>query len=389
MKRVLTIIALLAAGTAANAQYYFQDAKNPEMLRFAERHEPCRKEIILPADVNGYNVYKADLHSHTIFSDGQVIPKFRVREAWQEGLDILAITDHIEARRMEEALYEYLKAYTDKKYLPKIEGVKAGMVDLNFSVNQAKPEGEALGILIVPGTEISRSGATVGHFNALFTTDNNTIYHDDVVESIKNAKKQGAVIQHNHPGWSRTSNKMTEAEKMAYEQGLIDGVEVMNSKDFYPNIIDRAVKEKLYMSANSDIHYSTANDYVAVGHMRPMTFVLAKECTLDAVKEALLKRRTIAYAYDTVCGEEKLLKEFFYASVRLTLLPGQTEVCRLTNLTSIPYILQRGSGNYFRLDPLSSITISLSKKNGEVPLTVVNAWVSEGKRLKVSIKPEK
>ena len=389
MKRVLTIIALLAAGTAADAQYYFQDSKNPEMLRFAERHEPCRKEIILPADVNGYNVYKADLHSHTIFSDGQVIPKFRVREAWQEGLDILAITDHIEARRMEEALYEYLKAYTDKKYLPKIEGVKAGMVDLNFSVNQAKPEGEALGILIVPGTEISRSGATVGHFNALFTTDNNTIYHDDVVESIKNAKKQGAVIQHNHPGWSRTSNKMTEAEKMAYEQGLIDGVEVMNSKDFYPNIIDRAVKEKLYMSANSDIHYSTANDYVAVGHMRPMTFVLAKECTLDAVKEALLKRRTIAYAYDTVCGEEKLLKEFFYASVRLTLLPGQTEVCRLTNLTSIPYILQRGSGNYFRLDPLSSITISLSKKNGEVPLTVVNAWVSEGKRLKVSIKPEK
>ena len=248
MKRVLTIIALLAAGTAADAQYYFQDSKNPEMLRFAERHEPCRKEIILPADVNGYNVYKADLHSHTIFSDGQVIPKFRVREAWQEGLDILAITDHIEARRMEEALYEYLKAYTDKKYLPKIEGVKAGMVDLNFSVNQAKPEGEALGILIVPGTEISRSGATVGHFNALFTTDNNTIYHDDVVESIKNAKKQGAVIQHNHPGWSRTSNKMTEAEKMAYEQGLIDGVEVMNSKDFYPNIIDRAVKEKLYMS---------------------------------------------------------------------------------------------------------------------------------------------
>ena len=389
MKRVLTVIAMLAAGTAADAQYYFQDAKNPEMLRFAERHEPCRKEIILPTDVNGYNVYKADLHSHTIFSDGQVIPKFRVREAWQEGLDILAITDHIEARRVEESLYEYLKAYTDKKYLPKVEGVKAGIVDLNFSVNQAIPEGEAVGLLIVPGTEISRSGDKVGHFNALFTTDNNTIYHDDVIESIKNAKKQGAIIQHNHPGWSRTSNQMTEAEKMAYEQGLIDGVEVMNSKDFYPNIIDRAVKEKLYMSANSDIHYSTANDYVVVGHMRPMTFVLAKECTLDAVKEALLKKRTIAYAYNTICGHEKLLKEFFYASVRLTVLPGQTEVCRLTNLTSIPYILQRGDGNYFRLDPLSSITISLSKKTGEVPLTVVNAWVSQDKRLKVSIKPEK
>lgn len=388
MKRVLTVIALLAAGTAANAQYYFQDAKNPEMLRFAERHEPCRKEIILPAKVNGFNVYKADLHSHTIFSDGQVIPRFRVREAWQEGLDILAITDHIEARRTEESLYEYLKAYTDKEYLPKVAGVKAGMVDLNFSVNQAKPEGDALGILIVPGTEISRSGATVGHFNALFTTDNNAIYHEDVIESIKNARNQGAIIQHNHPGWSRTSNQMTEAEKIAYEQGLIDGVETMNSKDFYPNIIDRAVEYGLYMCANSDIHYSTANDYVVLGHMRPMTFVLAEECTLDSVKDALKNKRTIAYAYNTLCGDEKLLADFFYASVRLTLLPGQKEACRLTNLTSVPFILQRGNGNYFRLDPLSSISISLSKKTGEVPLTVVNAWVSQDKRLKVSLKAE-
>ena len=31
--------------------------------------------------VNGYNVYKADLHTHTVFSDGQVMPNFRVNEA--------------------------------------------------------------------------------------------------------------------------------------------------------------------------------------------------------------------------------------------------------------------------------------------------------------------
>lgn len=388
MKRVLTFIAFTVAATAAHAQFYYQDAKNSEMLRFAERHDPCRKEIVLPAELNGYNVYKADFHSHTIFSDGQVIPRFRVREAWQNGLDILAITDHIEARRTEEALYEYLKAYTDKEYLPKIEGIKAKMVDLNFSVNQAKPEAEALGILIVPGTEISRSGAKVGHFNALFTTDNNAIYHDDVIESIKNARKQGALVQHNHPGWSRTSNQMTEAEKIAYEQGLIDGVEVMNGKDFYPNIIDRAVERGLYMCANSDIHYAIANDYNVVGHLRPMTIVLAKDCTLDSVKDALKNRRTIAYAYDTICGEEELLKDFFNASVRLTPIPGQEGACRLTNLTSLPYILQRGSGNYFRLDPFSSISISLSKNSTAIPLTVVNAWVSKDKRLKVSIAPE-
>ena len=72
MKRVLTIIALLAAGTAARAQFYYQDSKNPEMLRHAERHEPCRTEVVLPTQVNGFNVYKADLHSHTIYSDADL-----------------------------------------------------------------------------------------------------------------------------------------------------------------------------------------------------------------------------------------------------------------------------------------------------------------------------
>ncbi len=33
---------------------------------------------------------------HTVFSDGNVWPSVRVAEAWQEGLDVIAITDHME-----------------------------------------------------------------------------------------------------------------------------------------------------------------------------------------------------------------------------------------------------------------------------------------------------
>ena len=91
MKRIATLFVILASASVANAQYYYQDSKNTQMLRHAERHEPCRKEIILP-EVNGYNVYKADLHTHTVFSDGHVLPKFRMNEAWQDGLDVVAVT---------------------------------------------------------------------------------------------------------------------------------------------------------------------------------------------------------------------------------------------------------------------------------------------------------
>ena len=40
-----------------------------------------RNEIVIPK-VKGYNVYKADFHTHSIFSDGEVTPALRVEEAW-------------------------------------------------------------------------------------------------------------------------------------------------------------------------------------------------------------------------------------------------------------------------------------------------------------------
>lgn len=53
------------------------------------------EEIVLP-QVKGYNCYKGDFHVHTSYSDGKLNPAARVIEAWLDGLDIVAITDHYE-----------------------------------------------------------------------------------------------------------------------------------------------------------------------------------------------------------------------------------------------------------------------------------------------------
>ena len=66
-----------------------------------------RTEVVLP-EVNGYKVIKADLHTHTIYSDGQLTSSARVAEAWRDGLDAIAITDHIEVRHNIDAFVEYL-----------------------------------------------------------------------------------------------------------------------------------------------------------------------------------------------------------------------------------------------------------------------------------------
>lgn len=384
MKRIVIVLALTMAAVAANAQVYYPDSNNPDMTRYTERHEPCRKEIMIPSTLNGYNVYKADLHTHSIFSDGLVHPKWRVYEAWQDGLDVMAVTEHIENRAYENMFHEYLKEYTDKEYQKGPAGLKN--VDINFSIREAKKEAVKYGITIIPGSEITRSGSEVGHFNALFTTDNNLIYDEDPVQSIRNAKSQGALVMHNHPGWRRKDIKMTPTEKIAYGEGLIDGVEVMNGGMFFPGIIDRVREYNQFIAANTDVHKTTASDYRLTGADRPMTLILAKDKSLESLREALLQRRTIAFGFNTLCGSEELLRDFFHACVKVTRI-NETSVL-VTNMTSITFKLQQGKGRILNFDPFTSMVATVKKGSDTVSYRVVNMWTGVDSHPVIELKAE-
>ena len=105
-------------------------------------------------DIPGYVTLKADFHLHSIFSDGEVWPTVHVREALRDGLDAISLTEHLE-------------------YRPHKADV-AGGAWRAFEV--ARPVADRLGILLVPGVEITRpvpgvkSDWPVGsaHFNVLF-----------------------------------------------------------------------------------------------------------------------------------------------------------------------------------------------------------------------------
>ena len=355
MKKIILSIVLLSSAVCASAQNCYVDAANPEMLRFGDHHSPCRREIILPSQVGGYNIYKADLHTHSVYSDGHVTPSLRVKEAWMDGLDIIAVTEHIEWRPFEKQVQEYIG---------KVEGTEP---DLNTSVRMAQKEAAQWDIFIIPGAEITRNGTTVGHFNALFTQDNNLIYDEDPVQAIRNAKKQNALVLHNHPGWIRTSIDYTPTEQAAYDEGLIDGVEVMNGHEFYPGIIDRVRERSLFISANTDVHGVTTVDFNTAEQLRPMTLIFASERSETALREALESCRTLAFGHNILCGDENLLKDFFKASVKVTVAPDGGFM--LTNMTSIPYILKREGSNLFHLSPFSTV-----RMGGEPVFTVLNMF---------------
>lgn len=368
MRRIIAILAGMSLCAGLSAQTHYVDSDNKDMLRPFTVTGAERTEIVLP-QVNGYNVYKADLHIHTFYSDGQVSPQFRVSEAWRDGLDVIAITDHIEYRVHDAYMAEYLdvKRHEDDK-----------KVDFNVSMRIAQKDAPAYGITVIPGTEITRDAVTVGHYNVLFSTDNNLIYDDDPLVAIRNAKAQGALVMHNHPGWRHTDMVPSAFEQKVYAEGLIDGIEIMNTDEFYPQAIDRALQHGFFMSSNTDVHGATADEYLARGYYRNMTFILAEENTLEALREALEQRRTLAYSYGMIAGEEGLLKDFFNASVICRVLQADedgTKRVALTNNTSLSYYLRFGDDNPILLAPFTTLRFT-TDKDGNLEFVVENMWMS-------------
>lgn len=395
MKRLFLFLALAGLCLVdASAQ-----KKIPETVTLVQNANR-RTEIILP-QVNGLNVYKADLHTHSIYSDANLTPEERVAEAWYDGLDIFSMTDHVEYRRHEPTMLKFLKGYTGGEAKKAVnynvirkaaneEGIKA---DLNIPTKLAQKAAKAYGdaLLIIPGCEITREPKTIGHFNALFTTDNNTIYDTDPLQALRNAKKQGALITQNHPGWSRKSCDITEFEQKAFDENLIDGVEIMNGYWFYPKAMQRCVDKNLYMLGCTDIHHLTST-YKNNGHFRTMTLVFAKENSAKAVRKALEKGMTLAYSAGNIAGDAKLLQDFFKASVSCKFLARGKKgaaVYALTNSTSLGYQIRIGR-RVLELPAFETITVSYSKskegKDRDVEFYVANMWEVGYKNPKITFK---
>ena len=198
MKRAILLVSSILVSLSSSAQYYV-DEVNKDILHIRQPRNENRTEFVIP-NIDGYTAYKADLHTHTIFSDGHFSMEARVREAWMNSLDVMAVTEHLEHRPHEKNLVKYLKGYTPEGTKAQNYGfvsenrpasAKDIKVDLNAPVEIARKDAEKYDITIIPDIEITRKETgEYSHFNALFTTDNNTIYAPDAMQSLRNAKAQ-------------------------------------------------------------------------------------------------------------------------------------------------------------------------------------------------------
>lgn len=299
-----------------------------------------RKEVYFP-DIQGYHTLKCDFHIHTVFSDGSVWPVVRVDEAWREGLDAIAITDHLE-------------------YLPHKDDVSNNH---NRSSEIAEKAGAGKDILIIRGSEITRA-MPPGHSNALFLKDCNALDTPEYMNAFKAARAQNAFIFLNHPDWSRQQPDTTlwwKEHAELYQAGLLNGIEIVNGNEYSVVAHRWAMEKKLTLISGSDVHQPITFDYdFSVGEHRPMTLVFAKEKSVDGIKDALVNRRTVVYYQNNLVGEYSYLKELFEKSIRIEKVERGKKVIGVTifNPTNVSFQLKKVKGNDPNLEFFREQTIS-------------------------------
>ncbi len=267
----------------------------------AQDHSHAGAQPLNYPDIEGYKTLKTDLHQHTVFSDGSVWPTIRVEEALRENLDAISLTEHLE-------------------YQPHAADIPHPDRNRSFELAKAMEEADEHGLLIVHGSEITRS-EPVGHSNAIFISDANPLLHDKAEDAFAAAKKQNAFVFWNHPAWHRQSPKgtpiLSDFQKARIKNGELHGIEVINSVDYSEETLKLALELNLTIMGTSDIHGLIDWDYTEKGNHRPITLVFAKDKSIESLREALFAGRTVAVYNDLLVGKEEFLKPLLQASIEV------------------------------------------------------------------------
>ena len=276
------------------------------------------RKITFP-DTTQYLTIILDPHTHSVFSDGHVWPRIRVAEALRDGLDAIAITEHLE-------------------YQPHLEDIPHP--DRNRAFEDAVSAAEEIDLIVVPGVEITRS-APASHMNAIFIKDANVLVrvpdsnepqdpetystkaHEwPAQKAVDAANEQGAFVFWNHSWWRphfpNGITIMPDFHRKNAKAGLLHGIEISNGDSYSEESFRIALKYDLTLVGVSDIHGLIDWEYEPhKGGHRPVTLVFAEERTMESIKEAMFERRTVVWFRDMLIGRAEHLSPLLEACLSL------------------------------------------------------------------------
>ena len=367
------------------------------------------RNIVFP-DVEGYVTLVTDLHTHSVFSDGHVWPNIRVGEALRDGLDGLAITEHLE-------------------YQPHRADILHP--DRNRAYEQAREAAMQSDLLVIPGSEITRE-LPAGHINAIFIKDANKLIQvknpprddsdvDDAYvgqafyeaatkwpaqEAVEEAVKQGAFLFWNHPYWEEQTPdgiaRITNFHALNAKNNKLHGIEIANGNNYSEEAFAIALEHDLVLIGVSDVHDLIDWDYEPInGGHRPVTLVLSSDRSLEALKEALFDRRTLVWFKNLLIGRPQHLNPLLEACISITKMEYQrdTSIAKVTlrNESDAQFNLKNTSdltfmevGDLLELPPHSDTIISVKLrekvKKINMSFTVLNTLVAPKEHASITVE---
>ncbi|MDD5644127.1 MAG: hypothetical protein PHO00_01600 [bacterium] len=210
-------------------------------------------------DWTEYKQYKANFHTHTVYSDADSAPH-EVIDAYKKlGYHILALTDHDSDHyaARPKILYPWTELnaiYNEIKDKPNPTWRWKGMPYRDISVVWQDRNPDELNMISIPGTEISRSH----HIGSLFNDyAGNTSSEKTAIEEIGH---HGGIAIMFHPG--RYSKTVEWYVGIYRNYPYLIGLEIYNQGDRYPNdrdtwdaILTGIIKERpVWGFSNDDMH---------------------------------------------------------------------------------------------------------------------------------------
>lgn len=367
-----------------------------------------------------YKVIVADLHTHSVFSDGAVWPNVRVEEAVRDGIDLLAITEHLE-------------------YQPHIDDIPHP--DRNRSFDIAEDIAKNKDLTVINGAEITRMFPP-GHINAIFIEDaNKLIYLDEAKiseakeilkevpeESLTNyedlswledaalaslwpvksalieARNQNAFTFWNHPAWSSEEfigqPMLREIHKEFFRDNLLHGIEVANGDGYSEEAFRIALEYGLTVLGTSDVHGLIDWDYPSsIGAHRPVTLILSESNSIDAIKSSLFSGKTVVWFKNNLIGLEDNILELTnsYLKAKKVEILENSDIARveIENVSDVRFIIQVldqssvvNESNLIEIAPNEKTVLQIDNgiDKGSLDVKILNAYIAPNKNLLTTLK---
>ena len=136
-----------------------------------------------------------DLHTHSLLSDGVLLPSELVRRAFMKGYKVVAITDHVDVSNFDFVIPRILKAASvlSNEYIRVIPGVELTHIpvsDIDLLVKEIREMGN---LLVIAHGETLAEPVEVGTNNAAIVAKVDILAHPGLIseEDALLAEEQG------------------------------------------------------------------------------------------------------------------------------------------------------------------------------------------------------